>query len=111
MPNPAHPFPIPRTPEDFARVFHQSRQGQLNRAEMMAYWHEFVGRTNVIASYNTSTAAEKARCARRGSSYMITVPMQVRAVVARRVQILKGDMVAQAVQLGCVLLLATLPEL
>ena len=54
---------------------------------------------NKVESYKRSARAERAKNTRKGSPYTITIPMQVRAVMTRRVQILRGDWLAQVVQL------------
>ena len=42
---------------------------------------------------------EHSRHAPKSNSYTISIPMQVKAVMARRVQIIRGDLTAQVVQL------------
>lgn len=49
--------------------------------------------------YIQSARAERAKHTRPGSAYTISVPMQVRAVMLRRVQIMRGDWTAQAIQI------------
>ena len=56
--------------------------------------------TNKVESYKRSAHAERSNNARKGSPYTISVPMQVRAVMTRRVKILRGDWVAQVIQLA-----------
>jgi ATP-binding cassette subfamily G (WHITE) protein 2 (SNQ2) len=56
--------------------------------------------TNKLETYKRSARAERAKRTRKGSPYTISVPMQVRAVMDRRVKILRGDWVAQVIQLA-----------
>lgn len=55
---------------------------------------------NKVESYSRSARAERAKGARKESPYTISVPMQVRAVMVRRVKILRGDWLAQVIQLA-----------
>ena len=52
-----------------------------------------------LESYKRSARAERAKGHRKESPYTVSIPMQVRAVMTRRVKILKGDMVAQLIHL------------
>lgn len=52
------------------------------------------------ASYIQSAQAEHGKHSRRESPYVISLGAQVREVVKRRVQILKGDWAAQVIQLA-----------
>ena len=55
--------------------------------------------TNKVESYKRSARAELSKGTLKGSPYMISIPMQMRAVMTRRVKILKGDWITQLVVL------------
>ncbi|KIJ59901.1 hypothetical protein HYDPIDRAFT_32776 [Hydnomerulius pinastri MD-312] len=90
---------IPRTADEMATHFKASRLGQLNRSDMDSYLDLYVNKSELKKAYRLSAAGEHARHAPKSHSYMISIPMQVRAVMRRRWQILKGDWNAQIVQL------------
>ncbi|KAG9227093.1 hypothetical protein CCMSSC00406_0008293 [Pleurotus cornucopiae] len=51
-------------------------------------------------AYKQSAVREHARRSRRGSPYVISIPLQLQAVMRRRVQIVRGDWVTQALTTG-----------
>ncbi|KDQ32534.1 hypothetical protein PLEOSDRAFT_153783 [Pleurotus ostreatus PC15] len=51
-------------------------------------------------AYKQSAVREHARRSRRGSPYVLSIPMQLEAVMKRRVQIVRGDWVTQALTTG-----------
>jgi len=69
--------PIPRTATDFAYHFQKSSLAQTNRYNIQSY------RNRYVESVNTKHP-------RWRSPYMISIPMQARAVLIRRIQILWG---------------------
>jgi ATP-binding cassette, subfamily G (WHITE), member 2, SNQ2 len=74
--------------------------GKLNREDMEAYRKEQVGHPEMVERYKESALAEHARNACRRSPYTMSVWMQVREVMKRRVGIIKGNwggVVVQAV--------------
>ncbi|KAG6843984.1 hypothetical protein H0H87_010943 [Tephrocybe sp. NHM501043] len=85
---------LPRTADEFAEHFRKSPLGQANRNEMDDYSSRFVGKPNRVSAYMESAQAEHAKHTRAGSPYMTSIPMQARAVMLRRVQILRGNMLA-----------------
>ena len=91
---------IPRTATDFANYFQKSALAQVNRDDMDSYRREFVGQPNRASGYIESVKAEHAQHTRQKSAYTISIPMQVRAVMVRRVQIIYGNMTAQILQLA-----------
>ncbi|KIJ13672.1 hypothetical protein PAXINDRAFT_170181 [Paxillus involutus ATCC 200175] len=97
---PGYEGTVPRTADDMASYFKNSRLGQLNRSSLDSYLGLYVNRPAFKKAYNVSAVSEYARYAPESHAYMLSVPMQVRAVMRRRWQILKGDWVTQAVQLG-----------
>lgn len=88
----------PRTATEFATQFLKSTIGQANRDDMAAYQSEFVGKVDRASRYIDSVRAEHAKHVRAESPYIISIPMQIRAVMARRIQILRGSMSAQIMQ-------------
>jgi ATP-binding cassette, subfamily G (WHITE), member 2, SNQ2 len=90
---------IPRTAQDFADYFRKSNIGQANREDMESYRAEFVGQEKRASTYIESVRAEHSQHTRKKSPYTISIPMQIRAVMVRRVQILLGNITAQVMQL------------
>ncbi|KIP09940.1 hypothetical protein PHLGIDRAFT_102023 [Phlebiopsis gigantea 11061_1 CR5-6] len=86
----------PRTPEEFAKAFLASPLCEENRRDMLKYQSEFVGNTRRQSQYRMSAYNDHAKHTRKGSPYLTSVPMQVRALMKRRVQILGGDKVTFA---------------
>ncbi|KIJ14545.1 hypothetical protein PAXINDRAFT_169702, partial [Paxillus involutus ATCC 200175] len=91
---------VPRTADDMASYFKKSTLGQLNRSSLDSYLGLYVNKPELKKAYDVSAESEHARHAPKSHAYTLSVPMQVRAVMRRRWQILKGDWVTQAVQLG-----------
>ncbi|KAF8149941.1 pleiotropic drug resistance ABC transporter [Crassisporium funariophilum] len=90
--NPRPDFgPMPRTADEFAEHFMRSPLAQLNRENMAEYKEAFVGVPERAIAYKKSVKAEHAKTARKKSPYTISIPMQARAVMRRRVQILMGN--------------------
>jgi ATP-binding cassette subfamily G (WHITE) protein 2 (SNQ2) len=90
---------VPRTAAQMAAHFKASQLGQLNRQAVEEYRALHVGKPDHKASYRQSALMEHSRHAPKSNPYTISIPMQVRAVMVRRVQIIRGDMTAQVVQL------------
>ncbi|TDL19014.1 hypothetical protein BD410DRAFT_752633 [Rickenella mellea] len=105
--SPTHPFPIPRTAIEFETAFQSSIHSQLNKSEMMAYWHELVGRPDLVDNFNKSISAEKAKRATRRGPYTVNTSMQLKAVMLRRLQILRGNPGVPIVQLITFVIVAT----
>ena len=93
---------IPRTADEMAAYFRTSAYGQLNRSSIDSYYNLYVNKADLKRAYDASATGERARHAPNNQSYTLSIPMQVRAVMRRRWQILKGDWTTQAVQLGSV---------
>jgi ATP-binding cassette, subfamily G (WHITE), member 2, SNQ2 len=91
-----HAGSIPRTAAEMADAFARSELGQLNEKDVEAYRHEFTGKPERTAAYETSVQAERAKRTRRKSPYTISLFMQARALMMRRLQILKGSIAEQA---------------
>jgi ATP-binding cassette subfamily G (WHITE) protein 2 (SNQ2) len=87
----------PRTPAEFAAAFLASGAAIENRTDMDSYRKDFVGKPERVLAYQESVSAEHATTARKGSSYTVSIPMQARAVMLRRVQILRGNIATEAI--------------
>ncbi|CAE6413745.1 unnamed protein product [Rhizoctonia solani] len=89
---------VPRTADEFAAYWAKSAEGQANQAEAARYIqapdHDVV---NKIQHYKESARAERATTAHPKSSYTVSLAMQVRGIMLRRLQILRGDMAGQIV--------------
>ncbi|KAF8624325.1 hypothetical protein AX17_007154 [Amanita inopinata Kibby_2008] len=91
--------PLPQTAAEFEAYYRHSDTGKWNHDDLGAYKRDFVYHRERAEYYKESVVAEHARHARLASPYTISIPMQVRIVMLRRVQILKGSWVAQALQI------------
>ncbi|PIL29236.1 ATP-binding cassette transporter [Ganoderma sinense ZZ0214-1] len=97
---------VPRTAAEFADYFRKSEYAQLNASDVDAYRAEFVGKPERIAHYKSSVKLERARHTRSASPYIVSIPMQARALMLRRVQIIRGGIAAQVIQLASFVLQA-----
>lgn len=84
---------IPRTAEDFAMHFKQSQLGQENLADMASYEGEIEAEEKSL-TFKESVRAEHAAASRKKSPYTVSIAMQARAVMLRKMQIMHGDMLA-----------------
>ncbi|TBU44086.1 pleiotropic drug resistance ABC transporter [Dichomitus squalens] len=90
---------VPRTADEFAEHFRKSQLGRGNSEDVDAYVAEYTGKPERVAHYKSSAKLEYARHTRPGSPYIASIPMQARALMRRRVQILGGGIAAQVVQI------------
>lgn len=90
---------VPRTADELASRFVSSPHGITNRQRIDEYRSQYVEQDYKVVEYKESAQAERAKHTRELSPYTISIPMQVRAVMKRRVQIIRGDMTAQIIQL------------
>jgi ATP-binding cassette, subfamily G (WHITE), member 2, SNQ2 len=88
----------PRNAIEFAEHFNRSMIAQENLEDINAYKKEFVGNSDRQLMYKDSVKADHATTARPRSPYIISIPMQARALMIRRAQILKGGITLQVVQ-------------
>lgn len=91
--------PFPQTAAEFASAFLASEACVTNRNDMNAYYNDFVGQPERALLYKLSATAEHATTQRKGSPYTISIPMQARAVMMRRLQILRGNLSTQLIVL------------
>ncbi|KAF5350668.1 hypothetical protein D9756_008520 [Leucocoprinus leucothites] len=87
--------PIPRTAAEFAEYYKHSKVREGNLQDIEDYKENFVGKHGLEESYRESSRAEHARHTRKKSPYIISLPMQVKIVMLRRIQIIKGNYTAQ----------------
>ena len=83
--------PVPATAAEFAAHFQQSELGDANRQDIKDYRATFVGQAARATEYMASARSERAKRARQGSPYTISIPQQAAAVMVRSVQMLKGN--------------------
>ena len=81
----------PRSADEFAKSFLDSPAGEANVADIDSFRDEFVGKPERALAYEQSVHADHASTSNKRSPYMISLPMQFRAIARRRVQIVKGD--------------------
>ena len=89
----------PRTADDFVKRYLESDIATINQQDMDSYRKDFIGKEDLAKSYSRQAEQEHAKTARKGSPYIVSVPMQTRAVIIRRFQILKGSLAPQAAQI------------
>ena len=87
---------VPVTADAFAEHYRKSNIWQINQDDMEAYRIDFVGKPQRALAYRESAWAEHATTSNKNGAYIISIPMQTRAVMVRRLQILKGSVGAQA---------------
>ena len=90
---------VPRTADEFVQHYQKSGVWKVNEDDMNAYLNDFVGKPQRALAYRDSAWAEHATTAKKKSAYVISVPMQTRAVMLRRLQILRGNLMAQIVNI------------
>ena len=86
---------VPRTADEFAEYYRKSNIWQINQEDMDAYLCEFVGKPQRATAYMESAQAEHSATSSKNSSFVASIPMQTKAVMVRRFQILNGSMAAQ----------------
>ncbi|KAI0089451.1 pleiotropic drug resistance ABC transporter [Irpex rosettiformis] len=82
--------PVPRTSTEFAEHFKKHPLAQQNKEDMALYHSEYVESSTKESEYRRSAMMEHAKHARKGSPYVVSLPMQARALMVRRWQILMG---------------------
>lgn len=81
---------VPATAEEFERYYRHSTAMQQNLEDMASFRDQYVGKEDLISAFRESTKAERARHMKKQSPYTISIPMQIRSVMGRRVQIQAG---------------------
>ncbi|KAF8153344.1 pleiotropic drug resistance ABC transporter [Crassisporium funariophilum] len=87
--------PIPQTAVEFEEYYKNSEIRKINLEDIAAYKKDNVDKHDKVVAYRESAKSEHARHARHQSPYTISVPMQVRIVMVRRMQIMKGNFTPQ----------------
>ncbi|KAM6501505.1 pleiotropic drug resistance ABC transporter [Amanita muscaria] len=90
---------LPQSPAEFENYYRDSDLGKWNREDLDAYKRDYIREDRALA-YKESAAAEHARHTRNKSSYTISIPMQVRIVMLRRAQILRGNWTTEVLQIA-----------
>jgi ATP-binding cassette subfamily G (WHITE) protein 2 (SNQ2) len=90
---------VSQTSEEMTAAFLASPLGQANCDAMGDYRSHYVGNLEGKDAYRQSVVMEHASTAPKSNPYIISIPMQVRVVMVRRVQIIKGDKGTVAIQL------------
>jgi ABC-type multidrug transport system ATPase subunit len=85
---------VPRTPAEFAEYFAHGPLGRQNSQEVRHQLYD-TKYTDQISTYKASARAERAKHMPPGSPYTISLAMQLRILMRRRVQIIRGDIVTQ----------------
>lgn len=89
-----HIGPIPSTADEFAAYFLKSSLGSANSQDIQDYKREFVGKPDKANDFMHSAREERARYTNVKSPYTVSMPMQARAVMKRRVQIMFGNKIS-----------------
>ncbi|KZT01955.1 pleiotropic drug resistance ABC transporter [Laetiporus sulphureus 93-53] len=97
---------VPRTAREFSDYFRASETSQLNREDMDKYRRLYVGNPERAQAYMESVRTERGERTGAGGPYLLSIPMQVRALMTRRVQILRGAMTALIIELASFIILA-----
>ncbi|PPQ79035.1 hypothetical protein CVT25_002344 [Psilocybe cyanescens] len=88
--------PIPQTSQEFEEHYKNSDIRKINQRDIEEYKRDNVSKKEIVDAFKASAKAEHAQHTRRKSPYTISIPMQVRIVMVRRMQIMKGNYTAQA---------------
>ncbi|KAF5334859.1 hypothetical protein D9758_014292 [Tetrapyrgos nigripes] len=91
-----HIPPAPRTAAEFAAYFQNSRFAELNRNEIEAYKKEFVNSepSKIRGVYQQSAQIEHVRMSRKESPYLVSLSLQAKEVMMRRLQMARGNWLA-----------------
>lgn len=90
---------LPRTAAEFVTYFQASSVSKWNKAEIQCFKAERVGKADMVQSYKESAREDHSKHTRLGSAHLTSLPMQARAVMIRRIQILRGNMLATVLNL------------
>jgi ATP-binding cassette subfamily G (WHITE) protein 2 (SNQ2) len=93
---------VPRTANEFFSYYQHSNISQINRDDIESYRREFIDTPKGATEYMASFQAEHATTMSKKSPYLISIPMQIKAVMTRRFQILKGGIAAEVTNALCV---------
>ncbi|KAI0076391.1 pleiotropic drug resistance ABC transporter [Panus rudis PR-1116 ss-1] len=99
---------VPRTADEFVQYYKNSEIAEINSRDIDLYKAEFVGKEHRASSYKQSYYNDHAKFTNPKSPYVISVPMQVKAVVLRRLQIMRNAYAVQVIMLLMFVLLAVI---
>ena len=85
--------PVPRTADEFAAYFKRSEFNRLNQQDMETYLKEFVGKPERADAYRQAGL----QLSGGTSPYVTSIAVQAREVMRRRVQIIRGSWLVQAI--------------
>ncbi|KAF9225036.1 hypothetical protein BS17DRAFT_731853 [Gyrodon lividus] len=88
---------VPSTAAEFEQYYRNSAMMEANRKDMDSFREQYVGKEHLVSAFRESTKAERARHTHEKSPYTISIPMQIRAVMVRRVQIMTGSLATQVI--------------
>ena len=91
MPRIGYEARVPRTPAEFADHFAKSVLGKANAEAVRSQLYDTTFKDQ-ISTYKASARADHANHVPPGSPYIISLAMQVRILMRRRAQIIRGDM-------------------
>ncbi|KAK7465001.1 ATP-binding cassette transporter snq2 [Stygiomarasmius scandens] len=89
-----HQAPLPKTATEFAEYFRKSSFAQENRQLIQEYKEEYAGNTKAKDAYERSAQGEHVRMSRKQSAYIVSLGLQAREVMRRRLQMLRGNWLA-----------------
>ncbi|KAH9841151.1 pleiotropic drug resistance ABC transporter [Rhodofomes roseus] len=105
-PHPGRTLLVPRTAVEFADYFKNSEISHMNRADMEQYRKLYVAKPELRRAYLESVRSERSPHTTKDSPYMLSIPGQVRTLMIRRVQIMRGAMTALLIELASFIVLA-----
>ena len=85
---------LPRTAEEFAAYFQGSALGLANKKQIETFKAERVGKAEKKQSYKESALAEYSKHTSKSAPRIVSIPMQARAVMVRRLQMLRGNLLS-----------------
>ncbi|KAG9310127.1 ABC-2 type transporter-domain-containing protein [Chiua virens] len=81
---------VPSTPEEFQQYYRDSSIMKGNLEDMASFREQYAGKKDLMSAYQDSARAEHAKHLQKKSPYTISIPMQIRSVMGRRVRIQAG---------------------
>lgn len=90
---------VPRTAEEFAAYFEKSDIAALNKKHIAQFKADRVGKEDRVQAYKESAKAEYAKHTFKSAPRIVSLPMQTRIVMLRRLQILHGNFLATVLNL------------
>ncbi|KIJ51214.1 hypothetical protein M422DRAFT_158653 [Sphaerobolus stellatus SS14] len=89
---------VPKTAAEFAQYFEKSDIGQQNLTEVKSQL-DSARHIEKVEQYKVSARAERAKHMPPGSPYTISLLMQMRILITRRIEIIRGDFLTQGILL------------